>query len=50
MTYSQKGRKGYIVVDAALSSGPQCQADEPRARNPELVVRRWQVFQVPQLL
>lgn len=49
-TYRENGCERHVVVDATLSPSPQSQADEPHAGNPELVVGRGQVLQVPQLL
>lgn len=49
-TYGENSCEGHVIVDAAVSTGPQRQADEPHAGHPELVVRRRQVLQVPQLL
>lgn len=49
-TYSENGCERHVVVDAALGPSSQSQADKPHAGNPELVVRRGQVLQVPQLL
>lgn len=48
--YREDGCERHVVVDAALGASPQSQADEPHAGNPELVVRRGQVLQMPQLL
>lgn len=50
MTHSENGGESHVVVDAALGPSPQSQADEPHAGDPELVVRRAQVLQVPQLI
>lgn len=49
-THRENGGERHVVVDAAFGPSPQSQADKPHARNPELVVRRGQVLQVPQLL
>lgn len=49
-TYRENGRERHVVVDAAFGASPQSQADKPHAGNPELVVRRGQVLQMPQLL
>lgn len=48
-TYSENGCERHVVVDATFGAGPQSQADEPHAGDPEFVVRRGQVLQMPQL-
>lgn len=49
-THCENGSERHIVVDPAFGASPQSQADKPHAGNPELVVRRGQVLQMPQLL
>lgn len=49
-TYRENGCERHVVVDTAIGASPQSQADKPHAGNPELVVRRGQVLQMPQLL